>query len=96
MCAVPCAVWIGKVLFLGLDNAGKTTLLGLLKTGIVQQFTPTGQPTNEEIAVGNVTITAHDLGGHPAGRKLWTHYYAKVAGIAYLVRGTALHCPAHW
>jgi hypothetical protein len=52
----------GKILFLGLDNAGKTTLLHLLKTGNIKSCIPTLFAQNEEVTVANVTINAFDIG----------------------------------
>jgi GTP-binding protein SAR1 len=74
-----------KILFLGLDNAGKTTLLQLLKTGKVQQFEPTFHAGKEELQIGNVVFTAHDLGGHETARRVWETHFADVGGIIYLV-----------
>lgn len=74
-----------KILFLGLDNAGKTTLMHVLRDDRVALHIPTQQPTAEEIVVGNIRFRAFDLGGHAAARQIWRNYYAKVDGVVFLV-----------
>jgi len=75
----------GKILFLGLDNAGKSTLLHLLKYGKIAALEPTKMPQKEEIKIADVTLAAHDLGGHTAARQVWRTYMAKIDGIVYMV-----------
>lgn len=41
-----------KIVFLGLDDAGKTTLLLRLKEDVMKQMDPTQQPYSEELVLG--------------------------------------------
>eukprot|EP00301_Raphidiophrys_heterophryoidea_P002552 c1118_g1_i1.p1 GENE.c1118_g1_i1~~c1118_g1_i1.p1 ORF type:complete len:211 (-),score=50.61 c1118_g1_i1:115-681(-) len=73
------------VIFVGLDNAGKTTLLFKLKHGTIRQFVPTERAFSEEVTVSNLTMRAWDLGGHEQVRKLWQDYYQSTDAVIFIV-----------
>ena len=66
---------------LGLDAAGKTTLLYKLKLGETALTVPTVCFNVEEVFsfhflhYGSLAIHVWDVGGHDRIRKLWRHYF---------------------
>ena len=75
----------GKLLVLGLDNAGKSTLLTLLVRDEVVPHAPTHQPVTDVISVGAMKMRAVDMGGHEIARRMWEQYSHDADGIVYIV-----------
>ena len=76
----------GTLLLLGLDNAGKTTLLHRLRTGDVRSFPPTDRPhQTEKFSFQGITFQAWDLGGHEAVRHLWEDYVCECSAVLFLL-----------
>lgn len=76
----------GSILLLGLDNAGKTTLLHRLRTGETCHFPPTDRPYRaEKFSYQGITFQAWDLGGHEAVRHLWEDYVCECSAVVFLI-----------
>ncbi|GFR50683.1 hypothetical protein Agub_g12935, partial [Astrephomene gubernaculifera] len=70
---------------LGLDNAGKTTLLNTLKGEVDQDTTPTFGFNSSTLHEGKYKIEVFDLGGSKTIRSVWKKYLAEVHAIVYVV-----------
>jgi GTP-binding protein SAR1 len=75
----------GNLLLIGLDNAGKTTLLNKLITGAIHLYTPTLRPLSSTITIGGVKLSVTDVGGHEGVRHLWSTHTAGVDGVVFVV-----------
>ncbi|ANB11123.1 Arf family GTPase ARL3 [Sugiyamaella lignohabitans] len=83
------------VLILGLDNAGKTTLLERLKTeysntkGLApDKIAPTVGQNVAHITKNGVMLKIWDLGGQEALRTLWESYYTEAHAVVFVVDST--------
>ena len=74
-----------KILILGIQNAGKTTILYRLSIGQLVKTTPTIGSNVEEISYNNIKFQAWDLGGQESMRSVWDLYYLNTDGIIYVI-----------
>ena len=74
-----------KLLMLGLDCAGKTSVLYKLKLGEAVNTTPTIGFNVESIEYGKLSMMIWDVGGQEKIRKLWRHYFQGSNGIIFVV-----------
>jgi len=74
-----------RIIMVGLDAAGKTTILYKLKLGEVVTTIPTIGFNVETVEYQNVDFTVWDVGGQDKIRPLWRHYYANCNGIIFVV-----------
>ena len=74
-----------KILMVGLDAAGKTTVLTRLKLNETVNTIPTIGFNVDTIEYKNLTMTMWDLGGQDKIRRLWPHYYEGNDALIYVV-----------
>eukprot|EP01004_Peranema_trichophorum_P008911 NODE_7659_length_754_cov_28.954041_g7045_i0.p1 GENE.NODE_7659_length_754_cov_28.954041_g7045_i0~~NODE_7659_length_754_cov_28.954041_g7045_i0.p1 ORF type:complete len:180 (-),score=20.11 NODE_7659_length_754_cov_28.954041_g7045_i0:151-690(-) len=74
-----------RILILGLDNAGKTTILYKLQLGDVVTTIPTIGFNVETIKYNNIKFQVWDLGGQTSIRPYWRCYYNNTDAIIYVV-----------
>lgn len=86
----------------GLDAAGKTTILYKLKLGEIVTTIPTIGFNVETVEYKNISFTVWDVGGQDKIRPLWRHYFQNTQGkklfdlvfiiiCSYIVLPTCLH-----
>merc|ERR1711865_13684 len=74
-----------RILMVGLDAAGKTTILYKFKLGETVTTTPTIGFNVENVEYKNISFTMWDVGGQDKIRRLWRHYYQGTNGLIFVV-----------
>ncbi|EAY03667.1 ADP-ribosylation factor 1, putative [Trichomonas vaginalis G3] len=74
-----------RILMLGLDAAGKTTVLYRLKLNENVMTIPTIGFNVETIEFKNFNMNIWDVGGQDRIRALWRHYYNNSQGLIFVV-----------
>eukprot|EP00112_Aurelia_sp_Birch-Aquarium-sp1_P003776 Seg1425.4 transcript_id=Seg1425.4/GoldUCD/mRNA.D3Y31 product="ADP-ribosylation factor 1" protein_id=Seg1425.4/GoldUCD/D3Y31 len=74
-----------RVLMVGLDSAGKTTILYHFKLDELVTTIPTIGFNVETLEHKNVTFTVWDIGGQDKIRALWRLYYQETEGIIFVI-----------
>ncbi|KAH3677623.1 hypothetical protein WICMUC_001726 [Wickerhamomyces mucosus] len=70
---------------LGLDSAGKTTILYKLKLNQIKTTGPTVGFNVETFQYKNIRFNMWDVGGQDRLRPLWRHYYPKTNALIYVI-----------
>ncbi|KAJ0030046.1 hypothetical protein Pint_12572 [Pistacia integerrima] len=74
-----------RILVLGLDNAGKTTILYRLQMGEVVSKIPTIGFNVETLKYKNIKFQVWDLGGQTSIRPYWRCYFPNTHAVIYVV-----------
>jgi small GTP-binding protein len=74
-----------RILMIGLDNAGKTTILYKLKLGEFLNTIPTIGFNVETVEYKKISFTIFDIGGQDRIRALWRHYYYNTDAVIFVI-----------
>lgn len=77
-----------RILMLGLDSAGKTSILYKLKMGEVVSTVPTLGFNIETVSYKNVSLVVWDLCGQEKNRPQWPYYFQDTKGVIFVVDST--------
>uniref|UniRef100_A0A8C9VRU7 ADP-ribosylation factor-like 13A n=1 Tax=Scleropages formosus TaxID=113540 RepID=A0A8C9VRU7_SCLFO len=89
-----CCSWVSNfqqpmrkvtVLMVGLDNAGKTSILRSILKVPPKELGPTQGCVRTELRVDNFIVMVLDMGGSPEDRRCWRDYYGEAHGIIFVV-----------
>ena len=74
-----------RLLVLGLDNAGKTTILKKIMGEEINFVTPTQGFNIKSFNQHGIKINVWDIGGQKAIRKHWKNYYDQTDVLMYVI-----------
>lgn len=79
-----------KIIILGLDNSGKSTLVSFLQTGTFIDHTPTMGKQQSTMDVQGVRIDLVDMGGQKDFRSLWLGEMSDAECVIYMLDAHAI------
>jgi len=74
-----------RILLLGLDNAGKTTLLKSLASEDISHITPTQGFNIKSVQSSNFKLNVWDIGGQRKIRPYWKNYFENTDILIYVI-----------
>eukprot|EP00696_Hemimastix_kukwesjijk_P015133 gnl/Hemi2/3262_TR1146_c0_g1_i1.p1 gnl/Hemi2/3262_TR1146_c0_g1~~gnl/Hemi2/3262_TR1146_c0_g1_i1.p1 ORF type:complete len:184 (+),score=40.03 gnl/Hemi2/3262_TR1146_c0_g1_i1:199-750(+) len=76
-----------RVVVLGLNNSGKSTVMNKLKpdSARLKEITPTVGFSVEKFSHKRLNFTCYDMSGHNSYRNLWAFHYKESDGIIFVV-----------
>ncbi|KAK4109910.1 hypothetical protein N656DRAFT_782353 [Canariomyces notabilis] len=74
-----------KLVVVGLENAGKSSLLQNLANRPPGFAVDTSHPGLETLVRGSISFTALDVGGHHQTRELWTKTICGASAVVFMV-----------
>jgi len=75
-----------RILLLGLDNAGKTSILFQMRDNQFKETVPTVGLNIETLTHKRYSLTFWDVGGQAT--KLWKHYFDKIDACVFVIDST--------
>ena len=73
------------MLVLGLENAGKTTILKTLSEEDISQIQPTQGFNIKSLVHAGFRLNVWDIGGQKTIRQYWKYYYDNTNAIVYVI-----------
>jgi small GTP-binding protein len=80
-----------RFVMLGLDGAGKTSILYKMKLNEIVATIPTIGFNVETVCYKNLQMTIWDIGGQDKIRKLWNYYYNGTSALIFVVDSSDLN-----
>ncbi|KAM3726499.1 ADP-ribosylation factor-like protein [Dirofilaria immitis] len=74
-----------RILLLGLDNAGKTTILKNLASEDIRHITPTQGFNIKSVVSDDVKLNVWDIGGQRKIRPYWKNYFENTDVLIYVI-----------
>ena len=74
-----------RILVLGLDNAGKTTILRQLSSEEIDSIMPTQGFNVKSIQTAGFKLNVWDIGGQKSIRPYWRNYFAETDALVYVI-----------